>query len=154
MKANFAVLLILRCLSSCGIGFYSWFPDINFALLLKLPVQFVNWQACPLSYCAANYFTRLFGEGLEHAASLSKLMGETKAQQKDALKRRLQKIREHKAAGIEMTTEEAQLLEDGNEEETIEEEVTTGDVLNDLQVIRICSKILITIQRTSEEAYN
>ena len=76
---------------------------------------------------------RLFGEGLEHAASLSKLMGETKAQQRDALKRRLQKLRELKAAGIEITTEEAQLLEDGIEEETIEEEVTTEDVIKDLQ---------------------
>lgn len=79
----------------------------------------------------------MFGEGLEHAASLSKLMGETKAQQKDALKRRLQKLRELKAAGIEITTEEAQLLEDGIEEETIEEEVTTEDVMRDLQVIWI-----------------
>jgi hypothetical protein len=83
------------------------------------------------------FVPRLFGEGLEHAASLSKLMGETKAQQRDALKRRLQKLRELKAAGIEMTTEEAQLLEDGIEEEAIEEEVTTEDVMKDLQVIRI-----------------
>ena len=64
-------------------------------------------------------------------------MGETKAQQKDALKRRLQKLRELKAAGIEITTEEAQLLEDGIEEDTIDEEVTTEDVMRDLQVICI-----------------
>ena len=64
-------------------------------------------------------------------------MGETKAQQKDALKRRLQKLRELKAAGIEITTEEAQLLEDGIEEDTIDEEVTTEDVMRDLQVIWI-----------------
>jgi hypothetical protein len=64
-------------------------------------------------------------------------MGETKAQQKDLLKRRLQKLRELKAAGIEITTEEAQLLEDGVEAETIEEEVTTENVMRDLQVIRI-----------------
>jgi hypothetical protein len=64
-------------------------------------------------------------------------MGETKAQQKDLLKRRLQKLRELKAAGIEITTEEAQLLEDGVEAATIEEEVTTEDVMRDLQVIRI-----------------
>ena len=76
----------------------------------------------------------MFGEGLEHAASLSKLMGETKAQQKDALRKRLQKLRELKAAGIEITTEEAQLLEDEMEDEVIEEEVSTEDVMRDLQV--------------------
>ena len=76
----------------------------------------------------------MFGEGLEHAASLSKLMGETKGQQKHALRRRLQKLRELKAAGIEMTTEEAQLLEDEIEDGTIDEEVSTEDVMRDLQV--------------------
>lgn len=61
-------------------------------------------------------------------------MGETKAQQKDALRKRLQKLRELKAAGIEITTEEAQLLEDEMEDEVIEEEVSTEDVMRDLQV--------------------
>lgn len=90
-------------------------------------------------------FNRLFGEGLQHAASLSNLMGETKAQQKDALRRRLLKLRELKAAGIEMNTEEAQLLEDDIDAEAIEE-VTTEDMMQDLQVIRISTDWIILDQ--------
>ena len=61
-------------------------------------------------------------------------MGETKAEQKEALKRRLQKLRELKAAGVEMTTEDAQLLDDEIEANAVEEEVSTEDVMRDLQV--------------------
>ena len=76
-------------------------------------------------------------------------MGESKAQQKDALKRRLQKLRELKAAGIEMTTEEAQLLEGEAEDGTIEEEVTTEDVMRDLQVSKTLTRLPRLIEPTS-----
>lgn len=99
---------------------------------------------------------RLLGEGMKHDAALRALMGESKAQQKQRLQERLEKLRKLKQEGGEVNDQEMTALEQVEAEgvdavdsevlnHLIEESVTdTGEVtsntlLNDLQV---CYKII------------
>lgn len=93
---------------------------------------------------------------MKHDAALRALMGESKAQQKQRLQERLEKLRKLKQEGGEVNNEEMTALEQveaegvdavGTEvlnhliEESVTdtEEVTTKTLLNDLQV---CDKII------------
>jgi len=94
--------------------------------------------------------SRLLGEGMKHDSALRALMGESKAQQKQRLQERLEKLRKLKQEGGEVNEEEMAALEqveaEGIEavdaevlnhliEESVTdtEEVTTNTLLNDLQ---------------------
>lgn len=94
--------------------------------------------------------SRLLGEGMKHDAALRALMGESKAQQKQRLQERLEKLRKLKQEGGEVSVEEMTALEkveaegvDAVDEQVLNhlieetvtdtEEVTTNTLLNDLQ---------------------
>ena len=88
---------------------------------------------------------------MKHDAALRALMGESKAQQKQRLQERLEKLRKLKQEGGEVSVEEMTALEkveaegvDAVDEQVLNhlieetvtdtEEVTTKTLLNDLQV--------------------
>lgn len=94
--------------------------------------------------------SRLLGEGMKHDAALRALMGESKAQQKQRLQERLEKLRKLKQEGGEVNDQEMTALEQveaegvdavGSEvlnhliEESVTDsgEVTSNTLLNDLQ---------------------
>ena len=89
---------------------------------------------------------------MKHESAVRALMGESKAQQKQRLQERLEKLRKLKQGGVEVNAEEVAALEQVEaegvdavdaevlnhlieESVTETEEVTTNTLLNDLQVI-------------------
>ena len=121
-------------------------------------VQRNAWLICLVAFFVTH---RLLGEGMKHDAALRAMMGESKAQQKQRLQERLEKLRKLKQEGGEVNEEEVAALEQVEaegvdvvdaevlnhlieESVTDTEEVTTNTLLNDLQVSKNHRRIVIS----------